>query len=167
MDNENQQLEDVTQQEPHGTEPDYKALYEKTLAESRKWEERSKANKKQLDALGSKGGEDVSAQISELSQQLKELKDERDKLQHQNDLRTWADEVAAATHVPASVLRGSTKEEMQQHAQALVAAGFTGKSVPDGGEPGGTPGITREQIESTKSALERVRLRAQNLDLYK
>ena len=65
------------------------------------------------------------------------------------------------------MLRGSTKEEMQQHAAALVAAGFSGKSVPDGGEPHGTPGITREQIEATKNAVDRIRLRAQNLDLYK
>lgn len=166
MDNENQQ--EVQPQEPHGDEPDYKALYEKTLAESRKWEERSKANKKQLDALAAKGGdEDVSERLTELSDKLRELEAERDKLQHQTDLRTWADEVAAETHVPASVLRGSTKEEMQQHAAALVAAGFSGKSVPDGGEPHGTPGITREQIEATKNAVDRVRLIAENLDLFK
>ena len=94
MENENQQ--EVQPQEPHGDEPDYKALYEKTLAESRKWEERSKANKKQLDALAAKGGdEDVSERLTELSDKLRELEAERDKLQHQTNLRTWADEVAA------------------------------------------------------------------------
>lgn len=160
MENENEAVEQVeetaVEQEPQGTEIDWKK-------EARKWERLAKKNKPAPDSAG----DDVRQQLDELTKEVADLKSERDRLQHQNDLRTWADEVAAATHVPASVLRGSTKEEMQQHAQALVAAGFTGKSVPDGGEPGGTPGITREQIESTKSALERVRLRAQNLDLYK
>lgn len=34
-----------------GQEPDYKALYENALKESRKWESRSKANLKELDEL--------------------------------------------------------------------------------------------------------------------
>ena len=34
-----------------GQEPDYKALYENALKESRKWEGRSKANLKELDEL--------------------------------------------------------------------------------------------------------------------
>lgn len=160
MENENEAVEQVeetaVEQEPHGTEIDWKK-------EARKWERLAKKNKPAPDSTG----DDVRQQLDELTKEVADLKSERDKLQHQNDLRTWADEVAAATHVPASVLRGSTKEEMQQHAQALVAAGFTGKSVPDGGEPGGTPGITREQIEATKNAVDRIRLRAQNLDLYK
>lgn len=160
MENENEAVEQVeetaVEQEPQGTEIDWKK-------EARKWERLAKKNKPAPDSTG----DDVRQQLDELTKEVADLKSERDKLQHQNDLRTWADEVAAATHVPASVLRGSTKEEMQQHAQALVAAGFTGKSVPDGGEPGGTPGITREQIEATKNAVDRIRLRAQNLDLYK
>lgn len=160
MENENEAVEQVeetaVEQEPQGTEIDWKK-------EARKWERLAKKNKPAPDSAG----DDVRQQLDELTKEVADLKSERDKLQHQNDLRTWADEVAAATHVPASVLRGSTKEEMQQHAQALVAAGFTGKSVPDGGEPGGTPGITREQIEATKNAVDRIRLRAQNLDLYK
>lgn len=160
MENENEAVEQVeetaVEQEPQGTEIDWKK-------EARKWERLAKKNKPAPDSTG----DDVRQQLDELTKEVADLKSERDKLQHQNDLRTWADEVAAATHVPASVLRGSTKEEMQQHAQALVAAGFTGKSVPDGGEPHGTPAITREQIEATKNAVERIRLRAQNLDLYK
>ena len=160
MENENEAVEQVeetaVEQEPQGTEIDWKK-------EARKWERLAKKNKPAPDSTG----DDVRQQLDELTKEVADLKSERDRLQHQNDLRTWADEVAAATHVPASELRGSTKEEMQQHAQALVAAGFTGKSVPDGGEPGGTPGITREQIEATKNAVDRIRLRAQNLDLYK
>ena len=160
MENENEAVEQVeetaVEQEPQGTEIDWKK-------EARKWERLAKKNKPAPDPTGG----EFQQQLDELTKKIADLEGERDRLQHQTDLRTWADEVAAATHVPASVLRGSTKEEMQQHAQALVAAGFTGKSVPDGGEPGGTPGITREQIESTKNAVDRIRLRAQNLDLYK
>lgn len=153
---EQQADEAPVEQEPQGDGIDWKK-------EARKWERLAKKNKPVPEAADG----ELKQQLDELTKQVADLKDERDRLQHQTDLRTWADEVAAATHVPASVLRGSTKEEMQQHAQQLVAAGFTGKAVPDGGEPGGTPGITKEQIESTKSAVDRIRLRAQNLDLYK
>lgn len=160
MENDNETIEQadeaLVEQEPQGTEIDWKK-------EARKWERLAKKNKPAPDPTGG----EFQQQLDELTKKIADLEGERDRLQHQTDLRTWADEVAAETHVPASVLRGSTKEEMQQHAQALVAAGFTGKSVPDGGEPGGTPGITREQIESTKNAVDRIRLRAQNLDLYK
>lgn len=141
-------------QEPQGTEIDWKR-------EARKWERLAKKAGK-----AAPDGADFEQRLSEMAEQLRALEEERDRLRHETDLRTWADEVATETHVPASVLRGSTKEELTAHAQALKAAGF-GMAVPDGGEPHGTPAITREQIESTANAVDRVRLRAQHIDLYK
>jgi len=42
-------------------------------------------------------------------------------LEGREQRRTWADEVSAATGVPASVLKGATKDEIQSHADALKA----------------------------------------------
>lgn len=137
-------------------------------AEARKWEQRATDNKKELDALkaGNAGGQDFEARLKEVSDQLAQMQRERDELRHQSDLRTWADEVSAAKHVPASVLRGSTKEEMEAHADAILGSGLSFGAVPDGGEAKPTP-VTREQIDAIKDPHKRLMATAQNLDLYR
>ena len=64
----------------------------------------------------------------------KELAD----LKMANQLRDWKDEVSDATGVPAKLLRGSTKEEIEAHA-AEIAAIITPPSAPvvesDGKQP--------------------------------
>lgn len=54
-------------------EPDYKALYERAVADSRKWERRSKANL--AAARGAK--KSVEDEVAELKAQLRRMEDER------------------------------------------------------------------------------------------
>lgn len=155
------QTEPTAPVDPQGSQIDWKAM-------SRKHEDNEKRYKEQLDAANAKVAslESGAQELQQLREQLASITSERDQLQRQHDLRTWADEVSAETHVPASVLRGSSKEEMQSHAQAILGSGLSFGAVPDGGEAN-PPAVTRAQIDAIKDPHERLMATAKNLNLYK
>lgn len=77
--------------------------------------------------------------------------------------------VSAETGVPASLLHGGTEEELAASAKAVSE--FAESRMPQyphdrGGSPAGGGQVTVESIESIKSPLERVRMRAANAGLY-
>ena len=98
---------------------------------------------------------------------LSELEALRSQMAH----RDLVDKVHAATGVPSALLKGETEEELMASAEAVKA--YAGAQVPEppaypqdkGGGANPSP-ITRDQIESIKDPVERVRTRAQHIDLY-
>ena len=77
-------------------------------------------------------------------------------------------EVAAEKGVPAEVLRGSTREELEAHTDAIKAAMGAARKYPDvsdGGDRGASK-TTREDIMSIKDGRERVRMIAANPHLF-
>lgn len=80
--------------------------------EARKWEERSKANKIALDELTGKYT-DAESRLGELSTKVQTFEAEKER----NALLA---EVSTATGVPASALRGNTREELEAHAAILA-----------------------------------------------
>ena len=165
--------------EPHGTEPtepekDWKAEYEKVLAQSRKWEQRSKDNAaaaKELDEMRKQSMSDAERAESEKARadkaeaKLAEYERERERA-------AIVAEVAAAKGVDAEWLGrmvGDDREAIEANAD-YIASKLSGApiypSVPDNGHSKAAP-ITREQIDAIKDPKERVRVRAQHLNLYK
>lgn len=165
--------------EPHGTEPtepekDWKAEYEKVLAQSRKWEQRSKDNAaaaKELDEMRKQSMSDAERAESEKARadkaeaKLAEYERERERA-------AIVAEVAAAKGVDAEWLgrmSGDDRESIEANAD-YIATKLSGApiypSVPDNGGRKAAP-ITREQIDAIKDPRERVRVRAQHLNLYK
>lgn len=165
--------------EPHGTEPtepekDWKAEYEKVLAQSRKWEQRSKDNAaaaKELDEMRKQSMSDAERAESEKARadkaeaKLAEYERERERA-------AIVAEVAAAKGVDAEWLgrmSGDDRESIEANAD-YIASKLSGApiypSVPDNGRSKAAP-ITREQIDAIKDPRERVRVRAQHLNLYK
>lgn len=165
--------------EPHGTEPteperDWKAEYEKVLAQSRKWEQRSKDNAaaaKELDEMRKQSMSDAERAESEKARadkaeaKLAEYERERERA-------AIVAEVAAAKGVDAEWLGrmvGDDRKAIEANAD-YIATKLSGApiypSVPDNGHSKAAP-ITREQIDAIKDPRERVRVRAQNLNLYK
>ena len=63
--------------------------------------------------------EGEKSDLQKAIERAEKAESERNALQAEKDKSTWASEVSKATGVPAEVLRGSTKEEMQAHAEAL------------------------------------------------
>ena len=138
--------------EPQGTaEPDYKALYEaekeareKAIAESRKWEGRSKANK----AASAKAEKTAEERIADLESKLseKERAERRAKA---------AAKVAQEKGVPADLIVGDDEESMAEWADKMLAA-FKKKPAPSVRKPGSfakDDGRDRTELRDFASAL--------------
>lgn len=138
--------------EPQGTaEPDYKALYEaekeakeKAVAESRKWEGRSKANK----AASAKAEKTAEERIADLESKLseKERAEQRAKA---------AAKVAQEKGVPADLIVGDDEESMAEWADKMLAA-FKKKPAPSVRKPGSfakDDGKDRTELRDFASAL--------------
>lgn len=130
--------------------PDLSSEVEKWKALSRKNEERAKAN-----AAAAKKLEEIeAAQLSE-TERLTKRAEEAEKKAAELATRTLKSEVAAAKGVPAELLTGSTQEELEASAEALLkfkgpdttsdfGAGRVGTT--DIGD-GKTEQISREQLK--------------------
>jgi hypothetical protein len=90
---------------PPAQEPDWKT-------EARKWEERSKGNKSALDELTAKY-QALETQHNEVSGKLQTYETEKERAE-------LVASVAEAKGVPAAALRGSTREELEAHADTLA-----------------------------------------------
>lgn len=94
-------------------------------AASRQWEARSKANKKRAD--------EAEAKNSELASQLAQAEDKLAKASQRADgleLSLATHEIASEYQVDASLLRGKTREEIEEHAKALSAWKGAGQAAP-------------------------------------
>lgn len=118
---------------PQGTpaEPDYKALYEaeneakeKAIAESRKWEGRSKAIK----AASAKAEKTAEERIADLESKLSEK-------ERAEELAKLKAKVAQKKGVDADLLVGETEEEMEAWADKLLKA-FKTKPAATVDKPG-------------------------------
>lgn len=134
--------------EPHGT--DWKA-------EARKWEERAKANR------------NAATRLDEVERAANEAKAELERMKAEKERADLLAKVSKEKGVPAELLHGDTEEELTSCADALAA--FVESRAPGypadkgGSNPGGTK-LTRGSIEAVADPLERVRLIAQNRELF-
>ena len=101
-------------------------------AEARKWEQRSKDNKTELDALTGK----YAAQET----QITELTGKVTAFESKTERAALLAKVATAHGVPADVLRGADETELTAHAETLKALIVPSAPVIDGqGKTPGTP----------------------------
>lgn len=111
---------------PHGdegkTEIDWKA-------ESRKWEQRAKENKSAADELESLKQSRMSEQ-EKLQARSEKLERELNSYKTQEQQSQWKAQVSKDTGIPADVLRGSTLEEIQAHAESVKSLLSTKPQAP-------------------------------------
>ena len=115
---------------PKTDETDYKALYEKTLAESRKWENRSKANAekdKKFDELES-ANKTLEERVSEIENANKALEAEKARAQL---VKTVAELTGVSENI-VSALSATDEESLTAQAQLIADAYKT---------PGGAPKV--------------------------
>lgn len=114
-----------------------------------------------------------AVETDELNQRL--AKSEADKLaaearaqelEHEREMREWADEAASEFGVPASVLRGDSLDAMKEHA-AQIKASMSAYPITknDAGNPG-TPSITAEEISQIKDVNKRVAAYGSHPELF-
>ena len=154
-----------------------KALTEerdKAVAESRKWEGRSKSNAaaaKRLAELEDASKTDAE-KLADAQKRAEEAEAKLADYERRAERGRVVAEVAAEKGVDAEWLgrmSGDARDEVEANADyilAKLAGAPIYPSVPDsGGKKAAT--VTREQIEAIKDPRERVMARARNIDLYK
>lgn len=101
---------------------DYEAKYREALAQSRKWEERAKASYKDSQELKTlkESQEETAAAAAKLEKKNSELKAQLDSMKAVQQVNEWKQQAAHETGVPASLLRGTTLEELTAHGKMLA-----------------------------------------------
>ena len=146
--------ETVNQENQNVTENQENPNVEKTFTqdEVNKIINKRFAEFKTLEAKAKKYDELEEAAKSELqkaTEKAANLQKKLDEIEKQNEIRDIRDDVAKTAGVPAGLLSGSTKEECEAQAKALLE--YAGKAkypqVKDGGEISGhIKNTTREQF---------------------
>ena len=160
--------------EDAGLEKDWRAEYEKLLRHSRTWEDKAKrlADKaKKYDELEAQSMTDAE-RASAAEKRAAEAEAKVAEYERKAERAGIVAEVAAEKGVDAEWLgrmSGDTREEVEANAD-FIAQKLGGQriypAVTDNGQQK-TPPITKDQIEAIKDPRERIKARAQHLDLYK
>ena len=162
---------------PNGTEPeekDWKAEYEKLLKHSRTWEDKAKRLKEKADRYDEleEASKTDAEKLADAQKRAEEAEAKVADYERRAERAGIVAEVAAERGVDAEWLgrmSGDTREEVEANAD-FIASRLSGQpiypAVTDNGQQK-TPPITKEQIEAIKDPRERVRVRAQHLELYK
>lgn len=101
--------------EPHG---DPETEESELKRNSRKWEGRAKANMEALEELKKLNGTQKS-ELEKADKHTKELEAKLAKYEAEKQQHEWCVQVAKKTGVPADLLRGSTLDEVQAHAESI------------------------------------------------
>lgn len=119
---------------------DWEAKYNELKAESRKWEERSKANYDELQKAQSDLGS-FQSRVTELETSNTDLAGKVKEVEDQKTRAALVAEVAKTAGVDPAVLRGSTKEELEEHAETLKTVFAPSAPVIEGqaNTPGNPP----------------------------
>lgn len=101
------------------------------------------------------------SELDKLQGRIDRLESENKSMKHAREVDEWKGEVANETGVPASILRGDTLEELQEHARAVKAAMPAYPQV-DPGKPANAK-LTPDQVDAIADPVERVKARARML----
>ena len=87
-------------------------------AEARKWEARAKENKSKADKLDELEEASKTA-LEKATERAQKAENQVKAYEQEAQRKQWLEEVSSETGLPVSVLRGSTREEIEAHAQIL------------------------------------------------
>ena len=126
------------EEEPHGSDPtDYKALYEQTLAESRKWEKRSKDN-----ADKAKKYDELESANQTLEERVASIEAANKALENEKERARLVKSVAKSTGVPeaiVSALSGADEDSLTAQAKSIAENYKTPGGAPHAPEAGRFP----------------------------
>ena len=153
---------------------DWKAKYEDLLKQTRKHEDRAKANYAKAKAYdeAAKHAEEADGKLAELTEKAEKAEAELAAMKAEREREQAVAEVAEKANVPADVLklmRGDTAEELEGAAEALsayVKSLHLYPEVPDGGAHPAPP-VTKESISAIKDQRARMKARRENAGIYR
>lgn len=146
-------------------------------AEARKWEDRAKANRRQIDELtktldGFKSEADKQTEAEKTAAQtIEELKAQLAEAHAKAEREALVRKIAKSTGADAEILLrmlGNDEETITANAKMLLEASKPSwQSAPDEGAHAKAPRMSRDEILAIKSPKERLRMIAQNQDLFR
>lgn len=153
---------------------DWKAKYDELLKQTRKHEDRAKANYAKAKAYdeAAKHAEEADGKLAELTEKAEKAEAELAAMKAERERERAVAEVAKKANVPADVLklmRGDTAEELEGAAEALsayVKSLHLYPEVPDGGAHPAPP-VTKESISAIKDQRARMKARRENASIYR
>ena len=161
---------DAAQETPAPPAVDWQAKYEQAVAQSRKWEERSKANADKAKAYDALAQQQADAQAAADEAKARADKAEADLAGANRQLAV--SRIAAEKGVDAEILAamaGDDAEAIEANADKLAASYRSRSLYPSVADAGAAqaPAVTAESIEAIKDPLARVMARAEHIDLYR
>jgi len=130
-------------------------------AEARKWETRAKENAEAAKRLAELE-EASKTEAQKQAERLSALESENAALKQAEQIRGWKDQVSKDTGLPATVLAGSSLEEITAHAESLKSLipaeqpkkGALGPYVPpEGNSPKGSAGSTADAFGAAVESI--------------
>lgn len=163
-----------TQAEPHGEASQPQGTDWK--AEARKWEARAKANGQEAQAYKEKAAkfdeleEAKKSELEKANEKAASLEEELAKIKATQAHAELVSKVANETGIPASLLHGSTEEELKATANLIHV--YVEKQTPGypkdkgGAAQGGDASMTREKIAQIKDPMAQLKAIRDNKDLF-
>lgn len=124
--------------EGEGEPIDWEAKYHDAVKHSREWEKRAKDNKAAAEEL-EKLKESQMSEAEKTARRISELETKNAAYESEKQQAAWKAEVSKKTGVPADLLRGSTLEDIQAHAEQLDAVLHPKPKGAGLKDPGRTP----------------------------
>lgn len=147
------------QPQGEGLQVDWRSKYEEAVRQSRKWEGRAKAKDDEIAGMVARSELDDAVRRAEAAEaQLAEARGAEQR-------REWAEQAATEFGVPASVVRGSTLEEMREHARAVSRIRPAYPVVHETGTST-SPTLTKGDILAIRDPRERKAAIRDHLDLF-
>ena len=119
---------------------DWQARYHDLEAKASEWERKASQNAAAASELA-KLKESNLAETRKLTQRAETAERELAELKAQEEQQRWRNEASRATGVPVELLRGSSEQEIREHAD-MICAFVTAKDKPAAAsvkDPAGTP----------------------------
>ena len=168
MENTEVKAQEQQTEERTFTQAELNAIVQKRLGEEKaKYENFEELKEKALKF--DKIEEESKTELQKATERADSLQKELDAIKTANEERALRERIAQETGVPASLLRGSSEEDLKAQAEAIMgfvkASGSAYPSVRDGGEAK-APTLTKEQILSIKNEKERIKAIENNIELF-
>ena len=168
MENTEVKAQEQQTEERTFTQAELNAIVQKRLGEEKaKYENFEELKEKALKF--DKIEEESKTELQKATERAESLQKELDAIKTANEERALRERIAQETGVPASLLRGSSEEDLKAQAEGIMgfvkASGSAYPSVRDGGEAK-APTLTKEQILSIKNEKERIKAIENNIELF-
>lgn len=165
------ETEQATETEAAETEPNGAAEtdLDKWKGYAKTWEKRAKERERELKRLQAEQAEKAGTEPTDtVKDELDALRGELEAMKAEKARTELVAKVASEKGVPASLLHGEDEDALRASADAIAA--YVSQQVPgyptDKGGAGKARPMTREAIEKIANPVERVRARAENINLY-